>query len=199
MDIFIIDPDTLVVEAIARKAKDAPFAKFQEKLMLHSVDGFTVLSGQQLVKLHNRVVKLTGGNPVKRFARLADAKRRTWAALEELSARADELGVHVLPSLSKAEARKAREENKLPPLWQQSGKWSVKPGPKSPEYDPKAKIRMLRKTNPHREGTASHKRFNRWKSGETVAQYLKRKDATGWDIFWGIKLNEIANVARLPE
>lgn len=58
-------------------------------------------------------------------------------------------------------------------------------GARKSAFSPDAKIKVLKKENPRREGTRAHKMFEKYSSGMTVAEALK-KGVTTKDLRWDI-------------
>jgi len=59
------------------------------------------------------------------------------------------------------------------------------------KYPDEAKITLLAKENPKREGSASHKRFGLYKTGMTVGEFIS-KGGTLADVAWDARKNFIS-------
>ena len=141
-------------EPINEGEEDAPIFTV-EGVQIKSQADLSKLSLVQLVSAYNEVT----GRAIKSFPNKKTAAESLWSQLEKtMKAKANSKSKSKSKSKAKAKTAAAKPKG---------------------SFNPDAKITVLAKENPRREGTDAHEKFKLYKTGMTVADYIKKGGSSG--------------------
>lgn len=199
-----------VSEEAHRQRTEEHFAELQKKyqqgktVLVSKMEDLEAFGTTQLLTVRNYI---KGGKPTKQFHTRADGLKTVYGLLtatqKELHAAEAEQAKATTPAPAVAETKAetaeqpaASEENDnmatatKKKATKTAKKTAVKkttaPGGRRSAYAEDAKITLLVKENPKREGTAGYKNFAKYKNGMKVADFLKA-GGTRADIAWDVK------------